>query len=375
MIVVGFGNGILFRENDGQLPSFDNTFVEDENFINTVINTECAQEFFAGDEIKIVVKCATGESPTMVFYDSNGLSGAVSGSLISSYTSFDFYEFTYTVGSAGTSYYFKLSNAGDNDWISEPITIVEDEGEHLLLEWFNLDPTTGRSNNNFEVDYSQGFTPFVRIHANLKDYQPKTEVKVYDNLEQVTKLKEKVQRTLELKTDAIPRWYAEKLVIASSHDNFYINETEYVREEKPEVNQLPSNLAEVSMILTQAVVKGLNTDDTGFDCDELMTCEVEKLVETGVSGNTSFTIPEGYLLQTITAIRQGGSNIQLDFGSTIGGDELGTLKPTTGAIEDTHKTLTKNIDYAPSGDRTLYVTVTGTSVDVDIHIILINNRS
>lgn len=101
---------------------------------------------------------------------------------------------------------------------------------------------------------------------------------------------------------------------------------------------------------------------------------IYKLQETGVTSDTTFTIPEGYLLQTITAIYNSGSDIKLDFGRSLADDDVGTLRPASGT-DNSPAVLTKNIDYSDGGDATLYVDVSGTTPNVDIHIILISNRA
>ncbi len=97
---------------------------------------------------------------------------------------------------------------------------------------------------------------------------------------------------------------------------------------------------------------------------------IYRIEELGVTANTTFVIPEGYLLQTITVIYNSGTDVKLMFGKTAGGDDIGE----TLAISGTPITITKNIDLADSGDFTVYVTISGTTPNVDIHVILIKNR-
>ena len=382
-LVVGYGNSIMFREVNGQLRSFDNTFLINEVFINTVVRGCWHLKFFYTDTIIIQVKVTSGDVPTGVWYNkTKGISGSVVMVLKSSYTDYDFYEFeeTFIANNADDVFYFEVYNAGDDDWESEPIMIIDpvstyfpgtNKSSYSLLRWFNLDATTGRANNNFEIDYSTGIVPFVRMQIVFKDYKPKTEVSVYENLYEVTKLKEIVWRTLEMKTDIIPRYMSEKLTIFTAHDNFYINNVSFIREDEPEINQLESNMAEFSAVLTQQNIKGLNTSDIGFNCDSIVSCKVSNLEQTGVNANTTFTVPEGYLLHTITTKRTAGTNIYLKFGTTVGGDDVAKMRPS--AADDPLITM-PHMDYAPSGDTTLYCDVSGTSVDVDIFIQIIDNR-
>ena len=392
MLTVGFGNSILFRELNEQLPSFDNTLVEDEKFINTVINGRYSLEFFTGDVLIIQVKVATGDTPNMDRLDCSGHISVISGALKTSYTDYDFWEFIDTIASGDLDKIFVYTAqntplvGSDDDWQSEPVTIISKLSTHYtgtnissytFLEWFNLDPTTGRSNNNFEMDYSTGITPFLRLPMLFKDYEPKSEISVYDNLDEATKLKERVQRTIELKSDAVPRWVAEKLVIVTAHDNLYINEVAFVREEKADINPLESNLSEFSAVLTQQNVLGLNTSDLGFNCDTVSACKITNLTESGVVVNTTFLIPEGFILHLITAVHNslGVTNTLLKFGRTVGDDDIGTINVSPNAIgtyKDNYKTLIKHTDYAPTGDTTLYVDVSGATPNADITVQLID---
>jgi len=384
MLSVGIGNGLTFRELNGLLPSFDNTFLTDESFINIMINKGFIQEYFTGDTLVYQVKVASGEVPTSTFVNSNDVGGSVTGALKSSYTDYDFYEFTKTFGSgdAGICFYFKVLNSGDDTWQSEPIKVINESETYItgtnvssytLLEWYNYDSTTGRANNNFEMDYSTGIVPFVRIPAVFKDYEPKVEISVYENLDEATKLKEKVQRTIELKSEAVPRFFAEKLVIFTAHDSFYVNNINFVREEKPDISQLENNLTEFSAVLTQFNVLGLNTSDIGFDCDGMADCKVDNQQELAVSTNTTFTILADHGLDTITIWYNSGSDILVKFGTTVGGTQIGQVRP--GASEaDSNVTLNVPQDLAKTGTGTLYVDVSGTAVNVDIFVRTIQNR-
>ena len=375
MLAIGYGNSIHFRELNGQLPSFDNTFLYNESFINVLSLNYYFAEYLYTDTIKIQVKVGTGEVPTGKRYNcTDNTSNTVSMVLKSSYTDYDFYEFVSNHSSAnvGCIYYFVIQNSGDDDWRSEPFKIIEDDSHMYLLEWYNYDATTGRANNNFEMDYSTDIVPFMRILGVFKDYGPKVEISVYDNLDEATKLKERVQRTLAFKTDSIPRYIAEKLVIASAHDFFCVNKVAFVREEEPEVGPLDSNMTQFSAILTQQNVIGLNTSDIGFICTGMTDCKVGNQAKANVSANTSFTIPANHGLDIITVWYNGGSNVLLKFGTTVGGTEIAQMRPSAADFN-----ITYNVpqDLAKTGTATLYVDVSGTSVDVDIFVRTIQNRN
>lgn len=377
MIAVGYGNGLFFRRKDGQLPSFDNTFVCDENFANHGIKPVWNNKYFSTDTLTVQVKMGSGETPTLTYYNiTDDSSSTIAGALEESYTLYDFWEFDIDFSAfAGDLVYFVFSssNAADDDWESEPVKVVADDGSYTKIEWYNLDPTTtGATSENFEMDYTTGIVPFMRLQVVLKDYEPEVEVSTYENLDEVVKLREKVKRTLMLKTDEVPRYIVEKLVVATAHDKFYVNEVEFIRKEKPEIENGESNFASFQAVLTQANVIGLNTADVGFDCDEIVgSCKITNLTELNVGADTYFTMPEGYLLQSITLIYNAGTDVLFKFGTVVGQDDVVAMRPT---YQDSPITATINSDYADIGDTALFCDVSGTNVDVDVHIVMIQNR-
>lgn len=378
---VGLGNGLMFREDNGQLPSFDNTLFCNEIFINT-LNMGCFDNiYYDTDNLAVQIKVTSGDVPTMTYYDSDGNSGAVALTLKTSYTDWDFYESNFSLSTyTDKRLYFVVQEGTEDDWTSEQILVIDaDEVEDIdgyhKLEWYNLDPTTfGSTTENFEMDYSTGITPFIRLPLILRKYEPELETSVYENLDEVVKLREKVKRTLVIETDAIPRYLTEKLSTATAHDKFYVNEVEFVRKEAPEItNQEGGNLAQFSAVLTQAAVKGLNTSDIGFDCDNIVSDKWTNLIQSNVTVNTTFTIPEDALLAVISASHNGlsATNTLLKFGRTVGGDDLGVLNVSPNAIgtyDNTPKSLSKNIVFSQSGSATLYVDVSGASPDADITV-------
>ena len=376
---VPYGNGLFFRREDGQLSSFDNTFLCGEAHLNTLNKSEFYNVFLDTDTLVIQIKVTNGDVPTMTFSDyTSGLSGAVALSLESSYTTYDFYQSSFSLsGYAGHMLDFTVQNSGDDDWVSEPISVLDADAvsanEYYLIEWFNFDPTNyGSTTENFEMDYTTGIVPFMRLPLMFKDYEPQVEVSTYENLDEVVKLREKVKRALTMKTDIIPRYLAEKLTIATAHDVFSINDVVFIRKEEPKVSNFDGfNFVDFEAVLTQANVVGLNSTDIGFDCETVMACKVDNQSEENVSSNTSFSILENHGLDIITVWYNSGTDVLLKFGTTVGGAEIGQLRPSAG---DVNETLNVPQDLAKTGTSTLYVDVSGTSVDVDIFVRTIQNR-
>jgi hypothetical protein len=369
MIAVGYGNGLHFHPLNGQMPSFDNTLFIDERFRNIISGRYYYQKYFASDTLVIQVRVGSGDTCTLTYYDDAGASGDIAGALSQAYDSGDFWQFDVSLAARlGRKLYFVAENTSeptDDLWQSEMIEVVADDDDLLLLEWYGNDA-------QFGCDYTD-FTPFLRVGAVFKDIIPKEDVTVYGNQNEVTKLYHKVSRQIEFKTGNLPRYLVEKIVIASAHDYFFVNEVAFVREEKSEVtNYEGRNEGEIKIVLTQANVLGLNTHDVGFDCETMTsTCKVINMQQEAVSANTTFTIPEDHGLDIITVWYNSGTDVRLLFGTTPAGDEIADVRPSAG---DPQITLNVPMDLAKTGTATLYVGVSGTSPDVDIFVRTIQNR-
>jgi hypothetical protein len=395
MLSVGYGNGIFFRQvrQDGDLPNFDNTKLRDEYSPNRLIYKNYFQKYFSDSQIIVQAQVGHGDSVTLSWQEINGgTTGNIVGYLPANleFDSRDFYQWKvdFSTWSPGNVLIFTITNTTTGEqWQSECVKVINEadyyidnekrKGSRLLkIEWYGIDYQFGCHFNGTIPGGGIAFVPFILLEASFMPYEPKTESTVYSNQDEVVKLFELVQRTLELQTDALPRYMLEKLTVASAHDYFFINEAAFVREEGPEVvNYQGANTGEIKLILTQVNVLGLNTHDIDFDCDtESMNCKVTNMAEENVGANTSFTIPEDHGLDSITIWYNGGSDILLKFGKTVGGDEIGQARPSASAPDD-NITLNVPQDLVKTGTGTLYVTVSGTSVDVDIFVRTIKNRA
>jgi hypothetical protein len=251
-------------------------------------------------------------------------------------------------------------------WYSEPVellTYAADDGL-LKVEYFNIDAA-------FEVDYSTEITNLLRIEATLKDYKPGGEMSVFDNQNEVTKIKDEVKRILTFKTELIPAYLAEMLRVAVAHDKFFINEVEYTAEALPEFEVNSSNLGIFTVTLTQRNVIGLNTHDIGFNCDGTNTSDMIVLQELAASGSKSFAITDDYLVLTLTGQRVAGSP-KIKAGTTPGGDDV-LVDMSLSASYVTEVALIPT-DKASISGGTLYVTISGTGATANINILTIKNR-
>lgn len=371
-ISVSKANSIILLDQTGDLQTFDNRLTKDQWWNNAVIYGYC-QKYLIGDEVTIQVKVdTTVESLDMTAYNEAGASTIISGVKMADYPGYVIFEFIINFstlhGILGHHIYFDLTHGGDTV-TSNPVEIIDEleaDSDLLKIEWFN-------DENAFELDYSTGISMMCRVEGLMKDYIPGGKAEVYDNFSEKVKLREEVYRGHTLKIPELPSNMVEKLTIAAAHDNFYINEVQFVSEDKPEIGDLElANLFEFSLKVIQKTVIGLNTHDTGFDCDTvsiLGSMVLEKLA--AASGQHSFTVPEGYLVLTFTAYRKNGT-INLKAGTTPAGDELVLGMDLDGTT--TWGVVTIGQELGGTGPHSIYVEVTGSGASVDIFILLIYNR-
>ena len=152
-------------------------------------------------------------------------------------------------------------------------------------------------------------------------------------------------------------------------DKFYINEVEYVVEDLPEVENNDSNLATVTATVVQRNVIGINTHDTGFDCDNVISEDTSVInrQETGKSGTGSFTIPAGYAVEYLHVTLASGSQATFQAGFSAGTYDI---IPTATIYSGTGY---KNIDVGPSvedidNDYTFYYNVSGAGATCNIYL-------
>lgn len=369
---ISVSSSIKFRLDDGLLPSFDNTLVSSEDFIGSA-NHRYNQIFYDDDTITIQAKLDDGD--TAVLYSSEGCSGVWvsmgAGSKEGDYDDFDFYEWDIDFSTFSESCVcFKLdveSSAGI--WLSEPCEILATKSDKILqIEWLNFA-------NNYEVDYSTGISFIARIRGTLKDYESGGDVEVFDNEEEVTKVKDEVKRVLTLSIDQIPRYLSEILIVAMSQDAFYVNEVEFVAEDHAEVENSTSNLLTLKSNLTQRNVIGINTDDVGFDCESVVTSDgVITRQALAASGQGTFAVPEGYtiILFQLERASAGGTTPVIDAGTTVSGTDLLDQIPLNDALDILTVSDVLNPDI--SSAWTLYYEVTGSGATMDIYATFVRTK-
>lgn len=361
-------NPIRFAKVNNLLPSFDNTLFDNEEFAG-ITNKYFKQQYEYKEDFLIQIKADLTETPVMTVYI-NGAPTVLTADNVEVYTSFKIWEYFYSFNSANSELYFTAVGTTDT-YQSEPICIVDDLTGFYKIEWYNLDPPT--ANNNFEFDYS---TTLAKANVNhiwveplFFSYTPSGESTVYDNQNEKEIIKRSLFRNLNFQSDPIPRYFAEMLTVYMAHDVFVVNDIQYVAEELPEVEAFGgTNVVQITANLTDKNVLGLNTYDTGFSCSTTTNDEIMNLELKGVSGAQTLSVPEGYLIQSITAYKVTGTPT-IKAGSTVGGQDL--MYPSTVTVRETS---TVNQEIAETGINTIYLDISGVGATANIYVILILNR-
>jgi len=373
-MIIPFGNSIRFRKVDANYTNFDNTLTANERFFNDSIFTYC-QRFLTTDTVTIQIKSNSATVPTVKKYNSWNVESTITATLVSSYdhdndTVNDLFFFEFDIPMAGlTDEQYITVLQGSELWKSEPfradselLTELQD-GEAMLIEYYNTD-------NALQMDFSTGLTLKLYVEGCIKDYGFGGESSVYDNQDELTKLKETMSRLMTFRTLYIPRYLAETIRIASGFDVFVVNGISYVREDLPEISPVEgSNLVEFSMTLNDKEYLGLNTHDIGFDCDTInvTTGEIMILTELNASGSISFTVPAGYLIHTMRADWVSGTSVEVKLGETLNGDEL--VYPFEINSVSVKLTTAIHADVDRDENTTIYATVSGGIANIDIQLI------
>lgn len=372
-MIISSLNSIRFAKVDSNYRNFGNTLLSNEKFYNDEIFEYCQRFLTTDTAVKVQIKSSSATTPTATLTKADKSTVALTVAQVSAYDQNNdtvndlfFFEFTVNMSSYTTESYITVVQ--DETWRSEPfkadatlLTELQD-GETQLIEYYNDD-------NAFSVDFSSGITFKTYVEAIVKDYEAGGEASIYDNQDEITKLKETATRMFTFKTLYIPRYVAELLRLASACDNFTINGVAYVREDMPEITPVEGcNLVEVSMKLIDKEYIGVNTHDIGFDVDTPANeSNIMIQSELNASGSVTFEVPAGYMVHTLRAQWVSGTAVVVKLGTTVGGDEL--VYPTTISNTITQVTAAIHGDINRDSDADIYVTVTGGVANIDLQLI------
>jgi len=372
-MIISQANSMRFRKVNSDLPNFDNTLTANEKFYNDKIETYC-QRWNTSDVVTVQIKSDSATVPTVVAtLDDNSTASiiCVGNTYKSRYDTNGgsnynlwFFEFQLTMSNYLTETFVTVTQ-GAEVYKSEPFkgdVEMDSElqnGETLKLEYSNND-------NAFQIDFSTLITFTLYIKSIIKDYESGGEISIYDNQDEIEKLKETSKRIFSFKSLAIPRYLAETLKLASSMDNMVINDVAFVRVDQPEISPIDgNNFVEFTMAVTDKEYIGVNTHDIGFDCDNIVISEeMQILSKDGATGAEVFVVLAGYLVHTLRANWVSGTTVLVKLGTTLGGDELVYEFPVSASILNITVAIHGDINRAAPAN--IYLTVTGGVADIDI---------
>jgi len=315
------------------------------------------QKYINGNTLLVQIKGTLTETIVLTRYNNNNTTSVVSVTNTYSYTGFKIYNYEITL-STGDHFYLAATSDEEDSWTSEPVIVVDRE-KLLKIQWYSNDPGLV-----FEFDYTNDEVNLMYIEANLVAIGHGGESTVYDNQNEKTKIKESIFRNFELQTDEIPRYLAEKLIVAMSSDVFVINDVQYTAEEKGESEPFGNaNVVTFKANVTESPVLGLDTDDLGFDCDSGTTNDmIDNLVELLATGQFTLTLKAGYFINFVKLVYQDGTSVLFKAGWTVGNEEI---------IRSIGVTDTNDININDSGhvatDRTIYCEVSGSNQIIDVY--------
>jgi len=95
--------------------------------------------------------------------------------------------------------------------------------------------------------------------------------------------------------------------------------------------------------------------------------------ELAATASFTFSVPDGYIISTFSALYNSGSAIVITVGTTLAGNDLVYgLKPASG--DTVPRIATVNAEVTNGSAATIYVTLAGTNPNVDIYMLLIKLR-
>jgi len=375
-IVISKANSIRFAIVDGELPHFDNTLSIDMDCMDGNALPYC-QTFKVGEAINIQILSGLTAAVVLTLWDEYGMTHTnIPVTEVTTYADFKIHDFVYTPASELSGY--MTAESETTGYISEPFEVLADVSKYRKLNWFNLD--TPSVNNNFEFDYTtasaQAYVNHCYVKAKFKDYKTGGESEVFDNQNELVKIKENKFRIFTFQTENIPVYLAELLILAQAHDVFEVEPVQFVCNSEPSISNSKANLVELSMDLTQSAILGINTHDIGFNCDGETTTKMINLEKLNATSDFTFAITAGYLLHSLTAEWNSGTGIELKIGITVGGSELADIfigETAEDADLSEVETMVINTDYA-AGASTIYCTLSGTSPNINVYGITLKNR-
>ena len=365
-IAVSKANAIRFSHVNGLMKSFDNQLSFNEKYFNKV-NKKFDQTFFKDDVIIVQLKAGLTATVVLTKIMDDDTTSVIAADATTTYAAFKIYDYVITLGSVERFYFTATSESSSHT--SECINVIDEvettNNEYVKIEWTNLDAVS----DTFQFDYSTADAianvNYMRVRGQTDIYKPAGESTVYDNQNEVSKIKGNYYRDLVLETEPMPKQIAEILIIAMQHDTFLVNDVGYVVQELAEIGSLGS-FVQISATLRLVTSLGMNADDIGFDCDTSTSNMIENKVDDAASGANTFSVSSGFGITQIIVKKISGTPT-LKVGSTVGGVDIFPSE----VITNTTPPLIENTRYTPevTGAWTIYYDVSGGTADVFIQTI------
>jgi len=196
-----------------------------------------------------------------------------------------------------------------------------ENGNILKYEWGNAEkPSDYR---NFQLDYTTGIEFFMYVNSLNKDFEMGVDEDVFIDISQQVLLEAQLIPKYVIKTEPIPRFLARKIVEASRHFYFKVNNLKYVADGEPDIEPTNTNFVSLTQVAADANSLAFNTDNReieGVTMDTVLTRKKEDLTSTW-----TFEVPEGYILHAIYADHAAASaaaSYTFKVGYTVGGDDI-----------------------------------------------------
>lgn len=243
----------------------DSLLLQDENRISDE-PFPYLQKFHTTDNI--IVQIATDyTNVTLKVYDTtNAVQQTVTLSTVYTTTEgIKYLQGTISTSSLGGIYYAKIEATGvglDSFIFQSEYFDVDDYDDYTLIKW--------RESDYAGLYYGDANTYFgFRIEADITPYYGETETESFEAFNSSVKnIKTVTKRKVEFRTDEIPRYIYEKLILAFGHNEVLVNGVEYVAVDSPSVDPVKdTQFYMFSRQLTQADYEVYDTFQTATGGD------------------------------------------------------------------------------------------------------------
>jgi len=224
---------------DGTLQNFDNRLLHQEAYTDYNVRPYL-QKVSSVDSILIQFATDLTTVTAEVYNIDGSLLVDKSGdiTLIQSSTSFNIYNLLFQIATQG-QYYLQLTFTDGVDteiWQSEWFQIDGYVVENLIKIEYNTGDNDG-------ISYLNNETFIIRVEGRLVEVEHEQESEVYDNYnESLSKLNSFAKRSPTLELGAIPRYMAEKLNLALTHEVFKVNDVKYQSKDAADIDFLKADI-------------------------------------------------------------------------------------------------------------------------------------